>query len=182
MKTTSKLVSIDRVIELLDCYGANTQNWPEDERAAAKTLIKQSDELQQYQEKTQRMDKLMGIGPNHNSLSQRADAHVVANIINNLPKQAHISSALPHENKLLKSANSWLKLGIAATFAAIFFASFVTVTQLTSTESITVATATQNDLDQWIWQEVTDQPIEDNDDTLTFMAMLDLESLPDNDY
>lgn len=52
-----------RLAELLDVYGADPQRWPEDERAAAETLLATSPELRARAETAASLDALLDAAP-----------------------------------------------------------------------------------------------------------------------
>lgn len=52
-------MTIDRVLEILEAYGADPARWPAAERAAAQALLAQSPELQQAQADAARLDAIL---------------------------------------------------------------------------------------------------------------------------
>lgn len=191
-ETTAKLINEVRVKELLDCYGAESANWPKEEQAAAVALIKHSVELQQYQQESRRLDAAMQIHNARQELRSRPNSELVANIINALPEQ-------PRHNTVQLSGYSvknspprvlpWWKYGTWAAAAVIVLALTIIIQQPSQlqqpTQSLVVADVSQDDLNQWMWEEaigISAEPSEDltqddNGDPTTFMAMVELESL-----
>ena len=86
----SKLVSIERAMEIMDCYGADTQAWPEDERIATLSLIKASAQLQQHQEQARRLDNFL---EKTKPVTTVENSELAARIIAQLPQQ---ESTTPH--------------------------------------------------------------------------------------
>ncbi len=59
MTDTDKLVTIERLRDLLAAYGARPGKWPSDERAAAQALIETSAEARELFEEEQALDALL---------------------------------------------------------------------------------------------------------------------------
>jgi hypothetical protein len=205
---TAKLINEERVIALLQCYGADTDHWPEEERAAAIALINGSSALQQRQSETRQLDEFMGMHEARGSLNSRADAAIVANIVNALPEQQasitvslrdhRVAHAGTHmDKKTAKQRNSWWTYGAAA--AVVLLAVSVVIqqssqplqpSQSTSLRTAAVSeTASQEEMDQWMWQQATglsedvpaDLSQDDADLPITFMAMVELDLLPNDE-
>lgn len=184
---TAKLVNEERVIELLECYGADTNNWPEDERAAANTLIKNSAELQQLQRQTRQLDDVMGTSGVRQAIEGRADARIVASLIDKLPAQ-EAANAIPIDKHRKQRAESRARLLNFYSLAAAFAMAFIAVTfviqkpaSVSSPQAIQTVDVAQNDLDQWMWREVFGAAEEEAEEPATFMAMVDLELMSGDD-
>jgi hypothetical protein len=200
---TAKLVNEERVIALLECYGADADNWPEEERAAALVIISSSAELQQRQRETRQLDELMGLVRVRESLDTRADAAIVAHVINTLPEQRASNTvnlrdhmAIQKDNKAPKRRSSWWTYGAAAAAAVVFLAVSVVMQQPsqplqpTPLRTATLAeTVSQEEMDQWLWQQATglneDLSVElapdDVELPITFMAMVELDLSPNDE-
>ena len=133
---TAKWVNEQRVITILECYGADADNWPEEERAAAIALINSSPELQQRQYESQQLDELLGVHQVRGSLQARADAVTVANVIDALPDQSadntinlrdHVAST--KAKKAAKHMNLWWTYGGIAAAAVVMLAISVIIQQ-----------------------------------------------------
>ncbi len=205
---TAKLINEERVITILECYGADADNWPEEERAAAIALINSSTTLQQRQHESQQLDELMGVRQARESLNRRADATTVANIINALPEHTannttdntvsisdHVAAS--RLKRAAKRANLWWTYGSVAAAAVVLLAVSVIIQQpsqpLPSSTPLRTAAlsedVSQSEMDQWMWQEATGlneglsaEPTEEEADLpVTFMAMVELDLLPNDD-
>ena len=91
---TAKLISPERVEQLLECYGADPNSWPDDERATASALILHSDRLKQLQKEAEQLDKLLlqadtAVITNVSGKSNNAAVNtaLVERIVKNLPAQ-----------------------------------------------------------------------------------------------
>jgi hypothetical protein len=199
---TAKLINEQRVIELLECYGADAQNWPEEERAAASALISSSADLQQRQREAEQLDELMGMPEVRESLDARPDSATVANIINALPEQPVDNTvdidgyrAQKAKKNSAKQPNSWWTYGAVAAAAVVFLAVGIIVQQPSQSlqpsgiQPMRTAAASQEELDVWMWQDVTGQTNElssesaqqDIDNPVTYMAMVELDWLPNDE-
>jgi hypothetical protein len=195
---TAKLVNHQRVIELLECYGGDAANWPEEERAAASALIKGSAELQQRQRDARQLDEAMDMAAVQASFTARPDAATVANIIAALPEQTTDNTTRLSDfreqqaNKHGTKRNmGWWTYGAAAA-AVMVLAIGILVRQPSqplqpsTTQPLMTAEASQQELDQWMWQEATgldeepalDATADDADAPITFMAMVELDLQP----
>lgn len=199
---TAKLVNEQRVNTILECYGADADSWPEEERAATIALINSSPELQQRQRESQQLDELLGVHQARESLEARADAATVASIINALPEQAaentinlrdHVASS--KAKKVAKHINLWWTYGGIAAAAVVMLAISVIIQQpsqpLRTASPVRTAAlsgdVSQQEMDQWLWQEATglneelsaELAQEEADlPPITFMAMVELDMLP----
>ena len=194
--TMAKLVNEQRVIELLECYGADTDNWPEEERAAASSLIKSSAALQQHRREVRRLDAAMDIHSVKESLKARPDPAIVANIINALPEQDAgntVNLSERRQKQAAKRSNFQWIYGVAAAATVVFLATGIILQQQTppsaqSGAGVSLA-ASQGELDQWMWQEATGPADDisaeldpaDADAPVTFMAMVELDVLPNDE-
>jgi hypothetical protein len=205
---TAKLVNKQRVIEILESYGGDANNWPEEERAAASAIIKGSAELQRCQDEARRLDTLMGMAEVNQSFTKRPDPAVVANIVNALPEQAagdtvdfnvYRDKGYREKQAQPKSAQRpkrWWTYGAAAAAAVVFLSVGLVLQQPSQTlppsptQSVRTAAVSQQALDQWMWQEATgiteeadaELAQDEADVTITFMAMVELDLLPDDEY
>ena len=183
---TAKLVNYDRVIELLACYGANTDCWPEEERAAAVALIKHSADLQQRQLEAQQLDAAMDVHNIQQSINKRPDREVVGRIVDRLPEQAQQNIRPISHRKInlpVKQTKAWQRYGMVAALVAVFMTALFVIEQPWPLQPQVATNTKQNDIDQWMWQEIygTTPPQEESEEPLTFMALVDLESLPSDE-
>ena len=75
-------MTLQRLQELLDAYGADPRGWPEEERAAAVELLTHSVEAQTAQEKTAQLDCLLDLSP-----SVQVSATLKRRIVAQIPLQ-----------------------------------------------------------------------------------------------
>lgn len=59
----SSAMTLQRLQQLLDAYGANTERWPSEERAAASALLAHSAEARAQQDEASRLDALLDLTP-----------------------------------------------------------------------------------------------------------------------
>ena len=196
---TAKLVNEQRVIELLECYGGDADNWPEEERTAANAMIRNSAQLQHRQREASRLDEMMAATEVKASLSARPDPATVARIINALPEQADSNTttlsdyrAKTAHKRAAKRNKGWWTYGTAAAAAVMVLTVGIMLRQPLQPIQPTAITAAvaQQELDQWMWQEATGrlagEPTaelapEDADSTITFLAMVELDLLPEEE-
>jgi hypothetical protein len=183
---TSKLVNSDRVIELLECYGANADGWPDDERTAAIALIRNSTELQHRQLDAQKLDDVMDVYNVRQSIHTRAKMEVVNRIVGQLPEQTRQNiKPINHRpaTHAKRQTKAWQKYGMAAALAAVLITALVVIEQPSPTQPQLATNASQNVVDQWMWQEIygTTPPQGETEEPLTFMALVDMESLPSDE-
>ncbi|MGD8514965.1 MAG: hypothetical protein PVF52_05065 [Granulosicoccaceae bacterium] len=152
---THRLVSVDRVATLIETYGSNTYSWPEQERLAALAVLRDSESLQALFAQAGHIDAAI-----------RADAGVpvqdevlLTRIVNELPAQA--------------SRRRWL---LPASVAASIVAALLVLTSLPGPETTQpVETMALNDMDYWLWQDVTGQVTLDTGEAVApdFMDLLE---------
>jgi|GEM_PF-2107984 len=199
---TAKLVNEQRVIELLDCYGADADNWPQEERSSASALIKNSLDLQKRQHEARQLDELMGVTDCRKSLDARPDAAAVARIVSALPEQPMDNTVNLHgyrqqqareQSPTHRAGKRWNAKWTYSAAAAVFLAIGVILQQpsqpLQPSQTIRTAAVSQEELDLWMWQEATglsdavlsEQSQEDGDMPITFMAMMELDMQPSDE-
>ena len=177
-KSTPRLVSIERAVEIMEAYGANKDRWPVDERAAAVALVTGSSELQEKQSDQQAIDELFDpVSPVPAELSHQ-DNQLLTKIIDNLPEQ----KSDIHGGAERQGLGQWSSFGAGALAASLFIAvvTFFTLhdTPLSSHgggENI----VQYQELDEWLWDDVTvdvAQLDDEQDESISFMSLVDLES------
>jgi hypothetical protein len=177
---TAKLISVDRVIQILECYGADENHWPENERTAAMVLVKQSALLQQRQEETRQLDLVLQIDIVKNGYSRPADITAINKIMANLPEQelhSHLNNQNQANGAARKIINPWRKYTMAAAVASVFITTVILI-QNSRTFTTTIEPS-QAELDSWMWEQVAGPlTTEDTEEPLTLMALVDLELSP----
>lgn len=168
---TAKLISPERVVELLDCYGADPEAWPDDERATALALIQHSTQLKNLQEEAKRLDQLLTSGamPSH----EPVDMQLVSRITANLPMQEKASDQLSRHGRKssLFDVSSWAGM-VAATIAVFVITVSIMELRTSSTSERQYDTA-QAELDYWMWQQVTGEADNEEEEPLTMMALFE---------
>ncbi|HEY5603811.1 MAG TPA: hypothetical protein VIM41_11940 [Gammaproteobacteria bacterium] len=171
----AKLISPERVVELLECYGANPEAWPDDERTTALALIQHSTELQNLQREAGQLDKFL----TNAGMQEPADLELVSRIVNNLPVQDKAkNSGKRHGSTVAKRSlfefSGWT--GMLAASVAVFVIT-LSITDLHQSSSLQPQSIeSQAELDYWMWQQVTGEADNDDDEEpATVLALFGLE-------
>ena len=173
---TAKLISPERVRKLLECYGANAQAWPEDERASALALIQHSSELQNLRQQAHAFDVVLSAGDNRSRIDAPADPKLVARIVDGLPEQDRAASGSKRNRLGLAGlTDSRSLLSLAAATAAVFVISLSIMNIHTSSLPREQPARVSAELDDWMWEQVTGEPLDEEEGPATFMALLELE-------
>lgn len=172
-----------RVAQLIECYGATLDSWPQEYRQEAKELIRGSDELQQLLQEAQPLDDALLNTADCSLTRVPADPAAVASVIDKLPEQQLPQPAQPKEKNTATEPGSWFdnlwtKGGMVAAGIAIIMTSTILLQPQSPTSPVHVATLTQQELDQWMWEDITGTGQEESEENLTFMALVDLEVFP----
>ncbi|WP_455207867.1 hypothetical protein [Kaarinaea lacus] len=175
---TAKLISPERVVELFDCYGANPEAWPDDERSTALVLIQHSTELQNLQREAGQLDKLLTSGVIQQEMNEPVDLSLVSRIVDNLPAQEKVREHVAgHGNAVAK--RTFFDFGNWASMVAASIAVFVITVSIMDLHPSSTAQrnsdAVQTELDYWMWQQVTGEIDNDEEEPLTMMALFELE-------
>lgn len=186
-----KLISPERVARLIECYGANSDKWPASERVAAVALLQRSTELQDLQRQTKLLDDILsGNSPREKYIT--SNEALVSRIVSRLPAQHPVPlSEKPstHQDQAVTEIKHpsginrlWSRNNMIAASVAVFCITALMIQlQLSAPDTFVSATTptsdlTQAELERWMWEEVTgDAPQNNNDESLTFMAMIELE-------
>lgn len=175
---TAKLISPERVEELLDCYGANRDSWPDDERATALALIQNSSELQRMQQEAEQLDQFLISGDDKVDANAPVDSKLVSRIVNNLPEQnkaQQVGSAInhAHSKRLLFDYHNWI--GMAAASIAVFVISVSIMNLQPSSVPREQPRLVQTELDEWMWEQVTGELDSEDEEPITMMALLEMD-------
>jgi len=160
-KTHSGMDS-ERVAELIEAYGSNTQSWPESERAAAVECLESSAPLQKLMEEEKQLD--MALLEEH--VEQAVDEELLSRIVEHLPAQAVANKVVKQPGKRYQ----W-----SASIAAVITGIAITLTIMNAPDQgIEVEPLVLQEMDYWLWQDVTDQVSFDNaeESPTDFMSML----------
>jgi hypothetical protein len=190
-----RVVTNERVKELLDCYGGSPQAWPEEERAAAWALLKNSTELQRLREEALLLDQALDLPRSaRGGTTTEATADLAKKILSQLPgtglaRQPNRTDrpiSRPDQRRSLSRATlfnrSWIWAGVAVCgVAAVALMIALLSPQPVIERQIRVTTAA-NDFEDWVWEEVLDQTPEDlisrsDSDLVTY---LEPELVPDD--
>ena len=178
---TAKLISPERVIQLLDCYGANPRAWPEDERSTALALIQHSSELKRLQEEAAQLDRFLVTGTSQEPVSDYTASKLVARIVGNLPEQemaAQGKAGKPSPGSMQWFFGSGHWLGMMAASIAVFVISISIMNLRPSEISQAPSRLVQQELDAWMWEQIAgDVDSDDEEQPLTMMSFLELDEL-----
>lgn len=150
----------DRIKTLIDCYGADTENWPRDEMEAAIQLLDASPELIAYQDNARALDNLL---VNH-EVADEIDTSVLANrILDNLPEQ-------PKQTK-----TPYIMFATAAAVTLVFVTTWLlqpTTSDIPFSEPTEIA-----QFEQWAWEEALNQTplaVLDNDEPVDELSIMEI--------
>ena len=160
--TTHTGMNVERVTDLIKAYGSNTQCWPESERVAAVECLESSAPLQQLMEEEKQLD--MALLAEH--VEQSVDEELLTRIVDHLPAQAVANKAVTKPSR----GYQWP----AAMAAAITGLAIILTVMNGPEQGIEVDQLALQEMDYWLWQDVTDQVSFDNteESSTDFMSML----------
>ncbi len=179
----AKLITPERVVELLDCYGANPEAWPDDERAAALALIQHSTELQNLQREAGQLDWLLISGGMQQNPREPADVQLISRIVNNLPAQVKSGKYSGRHEGVSKTRRPLIDFGgwtgmVAASIAVFVITLSIMEFHSPSPSSQPQSSVSQPELDYWMWRQVTGETEtdaeDDEEEPMTLMALIDL--------
>lgn len=190
-----RVVTHQRVKELLDCYGGSPQAWPEQERAAAWALLKSSTELQRLREEALSLDQALDLPRRaRGATTTEATADLAKKILGQLPgpglarqpnqTDRHISR--PDQPRAFSRVTllnrSWVWAGVAVCGVAAVALTITLLSPQPVIERQIRVTIAANDFEDWVWEEVLDQTPEDpigrsDSDLVTY---LEPELVPDD--
>lgn len=175
---TTKLISPERVAELFDCYGANPDSWPDDERAIALALIQNSSGLQSLQREAEKLDQFLVNGDEKPETKVPVNSKLVARIVDHLPEQdgtrQHGSTSdRKHTGHSWFNFNGWI--GMAAASIAVFVISVSILNLQPSSLPNEQPALVQTELDEWMWEQVTGETDTEDEEPMTIMALLEME-------
>ena len=160
--TTHTEMSIERVADLIEAYGSNTQCWPEQERTAAIACLESSSQLQQLIHDAEQLDAVLLAG----YVEEPPDEALLARIVDNLPAQPVAGQ--------VAAKPGWLHNWPAAMAAAITGVAIMLVVMNGPEQEMQYEQLALQELDYWLWQDVTDQVSFDSSEEspTDFMSML----------
>lgn len=151
-------VSVKRVADLIEAYGSNTESWPEKERHAAVACLDASPLLKQQLRDAAHLDAMLLEG----YVEEPVDETLLKRIVNNLPPQPGIHRA---ERETARARWS------AALVAAVTGIAIMLVVMNSPIEEVQPEQVAVQELDYWLWEEVTDQVSFDNSEETTTELM-----------
>jgi len=162
MPNTHTEMRFERVAELIEAYGSNTQCWPELERVAAITCLESSASLQQLMKEAKQLDTELLSG----HIEQPVDEALLSRIVDQLPEQTATDNIVTK----LGRGYQWP----AAIAAAVTGLAIILVVMNGPKQEMEVEQLALQEMDYWLWQDVTGQVSFDNTEELPtdFMSML----------
>jgi hypothetical protein len=163
-----------RVIELIDSYGAIADNWPDDQRSQALSLLAGSESLQRHFREAERADIQLHAMLKEQAVDEAGHSRLRARILEQLPDKSSRRLRLP----------GWLNIANLSTarLSAMALASVMFLV----VGLVLVQQAVENnpdEFDRWAWEQVTGN----GDDTAaqdrqpTILAVLAPDALPDDE-
>ena len=178
---TAKLISPERVKKLFECYGSNPDAWPADEKVSALSLIQHSGELRELQKEIAEFDKILKGSNIARELGETADQELVSKIVDVLPDQESKSNSR-FRNRILRDEKSFFDLNrsmgaIAASVAIMAITLSIVTLKPESVKPVSTVATVKTELDNWMWEQVVGESPDDSEDSLTMMALLELEEI-----
>ncbi len=174
MTDAVKVVTHQRVKELLNCYGGSSQAWPQQERAAAWALLENSTELQRLREEALLLDQALNLPQSARmATTTEPTADLARKILGRLsepglarqPNQTdrHIRQSHQHRafSRVTLLNRSWVWAGVAVCGAAAVALVITLLLPQPVIERQVRLTTAANDFEDWVWEEVLDQTPED---------------------
>lgn len=169
-----KTVTEQRVIELIDSYGAIMDRWPDDEREQALRLLSKSDTLQRYFRESETADRQLETmlaemqpdGAGNSSLRAR----ILEQTIDSKPRRLILPGWLSFANWSTARLS-----GMALASVVFLVAGLVLVLQ--------VSDGSQDEFDRWAWEQLTENGngAVDAEEQPTILAVLAPDALPDDE-
>lgn len=147
MNTTKQLISLQRAKDIIECYGGNAKDWPDNEREALSALVQQSEELQASCRDAKMLDDMLLEGKCN-------EAPVTSDAV--LQLQDRIMSELPETDRRFNKIR--IKGAIAASIVAVLFSFSLFFQSPTQQHNAEVSQA----FNSWAWDEVDGEPDADS--------------------
>lgn len=179
---TVKLISPERVKAILDCYGSDPAAWPQDEKVAALTLIQHSSELRDLQLEAAKLDRLLSEeAAMEPGLDQAASEDLINEIIDKLPEQEKKRNPqfINRDSGSTRSLFDWNRTfgAIAASIAVAAISLSIFTISPESVKPVSSVAASQIELDNWMWEQVAGESVDDSEEPMSMMALLELEEI-----
>lgn len=178
---TAKLISPERVKKLFECYGSNPDAWPTDEKVSALSLIQHSGELRELQQEIAKFDKFLNESDIARNLGEIADQQLVNKIVETLPDQdskpdSRFRNRNLQDKKLFFDLNRSMG-AIAASVAIMAITLSIVTLKPESVKPVSAVSTAKTELDNWMWEQVVGEPLDDSEEPLTMMTLLELEEI-----
>jgi len=188
-KNTTRLVTDNRLLQLLDCYGSESESWPENERQAALSLLNGSQELRHYQAEVRELDTLLNQlkAQDNQSINQLDTQQLQQRIMQHLHEFEPVSGSNIEELQITKHHSAiwrhkhrsrfWIG-SIAASLFVVSLSVGVISQLINSTEHQQVnQLQSSNEFIQWAWEDVTGESLaeETENEPAILMALVDLD-------
>ena len=162
INTTGTEMSIERVTTLIEAYGGDTQNWPEQERAEAVACLESSPRLQQLLNDASELDAILQAG----RVEEQDNEALLAHIVDTLPEQPKAEQNITKPNWML----GW-PAAMAATLTTVVV---VLVVMNSSVQTVRNEKIALQEMDYLLWQDVTGQGSDETSDEAPtdFISML----------
>ncbi len=158
-----------RVLELLDTYGADSSAWPEEERMAATELLEQSDELKAAQHAAQELDTHLELEAQHSAFSQQQ-----ADLLSERTIRA-VNSAQNDKVSILARLSKYMTLPRYAIAFSALLSIFIVMNLMNLPQSHDQYS--QTEFDNWMLTQVTGEALnEENQTSLDFIDLVELET------
>ena len=158
-----------RVLELLDIYGADPSAWPAEERMTATELLEQSDELKAAQHAAQELDTYLELEAQHSAFSQQQ-----ADVLSQRTIRA-VNSVENDKVSILARLAAYMTLPRYAIAFSALLSVFVVMNLVNLPQSHDQYS--QAEFDDWMVAQVTGDALnEENQTSLDFIDLVELES------
>ncbi len=178
---TVKLISPERVKKLFECYGPNPDSWPLDEKVSALSLIQHSGELQELQREIKGFEKLIETADVSQVVGDGVDQELLNRIVGALPEQD--SRPDPRfSNRRLRNNRPFFDLNrtmgaVAASVAVVAITLSIVTLKPENVRPVSSVTAANTELDNWMWEQVFGEPVDDSEEPLSMMTLLEMEEI-----
>jgi hypothetical protein len=172
---TKKLISPERAKEIIDCYGANSDFWPIDEKDAALSLIQHSEELRNHHQGADKLDQLLA---SSNLKIDASNVDLQKRIVESLPEQDKASNPLYSNHSTPNKApafvaNKWVGM-VAASIVVVVMSMSIVELRPVSIERDS-SSIIKIELESWMWEQVAEETENDDEEPLSMMAFLEMD-------
>ncbi len=166
----SRVITRERMEEILSCYGGAPRAWPEEEREAALALLAASRELERHRQEAVRLDRAIGVldeGARASAAAERVPA-LARRILSRLPAQEPAGAVdgappgpAPGRRRLpalrpRAGWRGWTWPGLALAGAVAATLAIAVLPRQTEVDGRGPLTASPVEADGWPWQDLLD--------------------------